>query len=87
MMYPNREYPGMNITEQQGSRARVLEYPGISQFTGGGTVSACGLAAMNCARIVLNKAKDLKKGRATSSIHSRATVEVIDFFLIYLLKN
>ncbi|KAI0796933.1 hypothetical protein C8Q75DRAFT_802600 [Abortiporus biennis] len=35
----------------------ITTFPGTSQYNGGGGASACGLAALNCARIILHKEK------------------------------
>ncbi|TFK55435.1 hypothetical protein OE88DRAFT_1716275 [Heliocybe sulcata] len=60
-------------------RQRVVTFPGSSQYgrTGGGT-SACGLAALNCARIILGKSKNGLQGTALlESIMERATLQNI----------
>lgn len=39
-----------------GGSEHVISHPGASQYTQpGGGASACGLAALNCARVVLGK--------------------------------
>jgi hypothetical protein len=42
---------------------QVVSFPGCSQYAaGGGGVSTCGLAALNCARVILGRERDGLKG-------------------------
>ncbi len=56
----------------------VVSFEGRSQYgIGGGGVSACGLAALNCARVVLGKEKEGLKGVALlQTLMKRETLEV-----------
>jgi hypothetical protein len=61
---------------------RVISYPGTSQYSSGAGTSACGLASLNCAKVLL--AKDHNNTDPFSfiaSLISRETVEVRDFLL------
>lgn len=53
---------------------------GRSQYSGPGGVSACGLAAMNCARVVLGKEKRGTRGRAL--LEHMAKEETLDVRLL-----
>jgi hypothetical protein len=55
----------------------VVSFPGRSQYTaGGGGASACGLAALNCVRVVLGRERDGLKGEElVYSIMGRETME------------
>ena len=63
----------------QNDEECVVSFEGRSQYgTRGGGVSACGLAALNCARIILGKEKDGLKGVALlQSMMKRETLEVV----------
>ena len=55
----------------------IVTHAGTSQYTGGGGLSACGLAAMNCARVLLGKEQaGLRDDALLMNIVSRATMEV-----------
>jgi hypothetical protein len=55
----------------------VVSFPGRSQYTaGGGGASACGLAALNCVRVVLGRERDgLKDEELAYSMMGRETME------------
>jgi hypothetical protein len=58
---------------------RVVSYPGTSQYSTGAGTSACGLASLNCARVLLAKDYDnTDPSSFISSLISRETVEVRD---------
>lgn len=70
------------ITRQvlRGEREYVASHAGRSQYSAGG-MSACGLAAVNCARIVLQKEKRglLKGAELIKRMMQRETCEVRAF--------
>lgn len=57
---------------------QIVSYSGISQYRAGG-VSACGIAALNCVRIVLTKERTekLKDDDLVQDLLSQNTMEVI----------
>ncbi|TFK71419.1 hypothetical protein BDN72DRAFT_895661 [Pluteus cervinus] len=56
----------------------IVSYDGTSQYAQGGGVSACGLAALNCARIVLGKSKrGILEAQLLEEIISERTVQEI----------
>lgn len=58
---------------------RTFSYPDTGQYVRGG-LSSCGLAAMNCARVILGKARDgVKEEELLKQIASRSTMEVVRF--------
>jgi hypothetical protein len=55
----------------------VISFPGASQYTEGRGVSACGIAALNCVRVIFNKEQQgLKDAALLTEIMSRETMEV-----------
>jgi hypothetical protein len=56
---------------------QVVSFPGRSQYAaGGGGVSTCGLAALNCARVILGRERDGLKGEElVCSMMGRETME------------
>lgn len=71
------------ITRQvlRGEREYVASHAGRSQYSAGG-MSACGLAAVNCARVVLQKEKRglLKGAELIKWMMQRETCEVRTFY-------
>lgn len=58
----------------------VISFPGTSQYTQGGS-SACGLAAMNCVRVILNLERKGKGGE--SLMLSMFQKEIMDVRIEY----
>ncbi len=55
----------------------VVSFAGNSQYSAGGGMSSCGLAALNCARIILGKEQGGPLGASLlSDILKRQTLEV-----------
>ena len=55
----------------------VISFPGASQYAEGGGVSACGIAALNCVRVIFNKEhQGLRDVVLLTEIMSRETMEV-----------
>jgi hypothetical protein len=63
---------------------QVVSHPGTSQYGTGAGLAACGLAALNCARIILGKEEEgIRNEALLRDIVSRETTEV---HLNYLLE-
>ena len=60
----------------------VISHAGASQYaTPGGGVSACGIAALNCLRVIFGKERDGLRGEALlENIMSREVAEVCQIF-------
>lgn len=62
-----------------GFSQHVVSFAGRSQYNGGGGASACGLAALNCARVVLGKERDgVKDVDLLQDMMKKETLEVCD---------
>jgi hypothetical protein len=73
------DYDSANIVRKVlAGREWVISHSGASQYTiPGGGVSACGIAALNCVRVVLGKEQDGLRGEALlQDLTSRDTAEV-----------
>lgn len=66
------------LTKILSGREHVVSFPGRSQYgPDGGGVSACGLAALNCARVILGKERDGMRGEhILRDMMKRETAEV-----------
>lgn len=63
----------------------VVSYAGNSQYSAGGGMSSCGLAAFNCSRIILGKEQGGLRGVSLlNDILKRQTLEVC---LVLLFKS
>lgn len=68
--------PNDNIVDILQGRERIVSYPGTSQFNGRG-ISACGLAAMNFARVLSDLVNMHSQDRIIDLLRAITSKEVI----------